>query len=113
MHCEEINNYICQEINKENILQLLQVLHNQGVTKLDAAQTKIFNDINKQLIHIKQTAENQCHKLHAGKVPWMPKLTQVIYRILYWKGIQKWKKGGQICRTILCHRVLTGLVIFP
>jgi len=54
-----------------------------------------------QWIHAKIEAECHCQKLNTGKIPWTPSLTLAIYKVLYWKGLQKQLKGGKISSTVL------------
>jgi len=49
----------------------------------------------------RQTAELQCRKLHCGKVQWCPQVTAAINRILFWKSMLKWEKGGKVGLSIL------------
>jgi len=68
--------------------------------------------IDNHLTTTKIAAEQHCCKLHAGKVPWTPAVTQLIYKILYWKGIRKRLQGGKISGTVLQKKASQGVETF-
>jgi len=75
---------------------------------MSPTQTEQYNTIDRIYTEAQLAAEQKCQKFHAGKIPWMSLLTQAIYRVLYWKGIQKQLAGGQIATTILQQRAQQG-----
>jgi len=56
----------------------------------------------------KINAEHHCRKLNTGTIPWTPSLTLAIYKVLYWKGLQKRLKGSKISGTGLRKRANQG-----
>jgi len=60
-----------------------------------------LEQFDRQWVQAKIDAERHCQKLNTGKIPWTPSLTLAIYKVLYWKGLQKHVKGGKISGTVL------------
>jgi len=52
--------------------------------------------------------EAKCHKLTVGQVPWCPRITTAIMRILYWKGLKKRLLGRHIEAQHLQHLAKQG-----
>jgi len=59
------------------------VQENQGDTDASLEQ------LSQQWIQAKINTEHHCRKLNTRKIPWTPSLTLAIYKVLYWKGLQK------------------------
>jgi len=53
-------------------------------------------------------AEAKCCKLTVRQVPWCPRITMAITRILYWKGLKKRILGGHIGAQHLQHLAKQG-----
>jgi len=81
----------------ENLTQ--QVWHN----RLTRKQQWEYEDIDRLSLEAKKYVETKCRKLKVGHVPWCLQITKAIAQILYWKGIQKCKRGGHIgCQQLQC-----------
>jgi len=94
----------------QGIPQLLQYLGLEPTTiSLTTQQQQAFNKLDKAWTSIRQEAEARCHKIHAGKIPWTPVVTQAIQRVLYWKGILKQVSNGKTSTTVLKWRAKQGV----
>jgi len=71
-----------------------------------------WENIDQHFTQIKVAAKQQSRKVHVGQVPWSPILMQAIYKVLYWKGIQKWILGGKISSTVLKKGAVLGVKKF-
>jgi len=71
-----------------------------------------LEQIDQKWTQAKINAEHHCWKLNTGKIPWMPSLTMAIYKVLYWKGLQKRLKGEKISGKVLRKRANQGAEIF-
>jgi len=69
-------------------------IHKEIKGQLSAQQQcKYEAPIDKEIIAAKLQAEGQCQKIRAGQYGWTQELTQAIQLVLYWKGMQKEKRG--------------------
>jgi len=82
-------------------MKKIEQLHQTASTSNEDNKCEQWELIDHHLTMTKIAVENHCCKLHAGKVPWTPVVTQSIYKILYWKGIQKRLQGRKISGTVL------------
>jgi len=95
------NTYLKHAIQEHHLVEKIQLVYQTRGMPLTVNQLKRYNAIDQQYAEAKVAAERQCRKFHAGKTPWMPSLTQLIYCVLYWKGICKCIKGGRIATNFL------------
>jgi len=84
----------------------------KGVSILTSEQLALLEAMDKKVTIAKLAAEKQCQKIHARKMPWIPGLTIAIYKLLYWKGIQKRITGGKISGKVLRKRARQGAETF-
>jgi len=84
------NQFLSNVIKHEQLIQTIQE------ATLDTAQENQGNNndrleqLDQQWTLAKINAEHHCRKLNTGTIPWTPSLTLAIYKVLYWKGLQKW-----------------------
>jgi len=102
------NTYLEHSIQDHQMVRKIQQVYETGVSALTLHQSEQYNAIDRQYVEEWAAAERQCRKFHVGKIPWMPTLTQAIYRVLYWKGIRKQLTGGWIATTVLHQRATRG-----
>jgi len=109
---QKYNDFLVQAIEQEHIMQKITQLYQKESLATEKEKQEQWELIDQHLTTTKIEAEKQCRKLHAGKVPWTPAVTQPIYKILYWKGIQKRLKGGKISGTVLWKWASQGVETF-
>jgi len=108
---KKYNKFLVQAIKQDGTMHKIKQLHHRTNSNEDSSNDQ-WELINNHLTTTKIMAEQHCHKLHAGKVPWTLAVTQLIYKILYWKGIRKRLQGGKISRTVLWKRASQGIKAF-
>jgi len=98
---EKYNKYLATVLKQENLM--MKLLEAMGHTDLDYewANTNVLENLDQQWTQAKIDAECHCHKINTRHLPWTPSLMVAIYKVLYWKGIQKRLKGGKISGTVL------------
>jgi len=77
------NDYLLQALEKEQMVQQIEQLNQKDNTLSPKDSQEAWESIHQRSTKTNVEAERQCHKLHAGKVPWTLVLTQAIYKILY------------------------------
>jgi len=108
---KKYNKFLVQAIEQDIIMHKIKQL-NQSTNSTNDTNNAQWELIDNHLATTKIAAERHCCKLHAGKVPWTPVVTQLIYKILYWKGIRKRLQGGKISGTVLQKKASQGVETF-
>jgi len=86
---QRYNNYLQQAIEEAQSLQQLEAVYQEGVMALTTSQINQLEQLDQSITKVKQDAEQQCRKIHAGRIPWTPGLMIAIYKTMYWQGIKK------------------------
>ncbi len=78
-----------QAMEDAQSLQHLEAVYKEGVMALTTSQINQHEQLDQSIMNVKCDAEQQCRKIHAGRIPWTPSLMITIYKTLYWQGIRK------------------------
>jgi len=105
---DKYNKYLVTVLENENLITKFVEATLKTDSTLEQEKTCELELIDQQWTQAKIEAECHCRKINTGKAPWTPSLTTAIYKVLYWKGIQKQMKGGKISRTVLRKRAKQG-----
>jgi len=79
---KKYNEFLVQAIEQDGTMHKIKQL-NQSTNSTNDTNNTQWELIDNHLTTTMIEAEQHCHKLHAGKVPWTPVVTQSIYKILY------------------------------
>jgi len=104
------NKVLQEKINLHNLTQWIETLTSQTRVNhhLTQKQQWEYEAIDTQSTAAKLYMEAKCHKLTVGQIPWCPRITTEIVRILYWKGLKKQILGGHIGAQHLQHLAKQG-----
>jgi len=101
---QKYNKHLGQAIEDAQSLQQLEAVYQEGVTELTTNQINQLEQLDRFITKAKCNAEQQCRKIHAGRIPWTPSLMIVIYKTMYWQGIKKQISGRTIRREVFRKR---------
>jgi len=57
--------------------------------------------------------ETKCRQINSRKYGWTPELIQAIQTVLYWRGIDKFNKGGTVRKDISIQHRKSGIKHMP
>jgi len=102
------NQFLSNVIEQEQIIQKIQEVTSNTDKIAKGNNDDSLEQLDQQWTLGKINAECHCRKLNTGTIPWTTSLTLAIYKVLYWKGLQKQLKGGKISGTVLRKRANQG-----
>jgi len=83
------NQFLSNVIEHEQLIQMIQEATSDTAQENQGNNDDCLEQLDQQWTLAKINAERHCRKLNTGTIPWTPSLTLAIYKVLYWKGLQK------------------------
>jgi len=103
---KKYNKFLVQAIEQDGTMHKIKQLHQRANPNNDISNDQ-WELIDNHLTTTKIAAEQHCCKFPGHQ--WV---TQLIYKILYWKGIRKRLQGGKMSGTVLQKRASQGIETF-
>jgi len=102
------NQFLANVIKHKQLIQKIEEVTSDTAQENQEDTDNSLEQLDQQWIQAKINTECHCQKLNTGKIPWTPSLMLAIYKVLYWKGLQKQLKGSKISSTVLWKQANQG-----